>query len=175
MQAKADSSRVDRAIRELWHFYDEHAAQARQHEDLRASVTSTLGGFAAALVGFAGIGGLHPSDVPAGLLVMVFGVLGAGLSLKHYERNRFHVRVMGAVRDEIFMIEADPEHTPRSTQEVRGAAEADHRTDFKLRRKATVEEKRASWLVRASLARLWAALPLAVAAVGAAIVVVSWV
>jgi hypothetical protein len=173
MQAAEDPSQVGRAVNDLWRFYEEHAAQARQHEDLRASVTSTLGGFAAALVGFAGIGGLHPSDVPAGLLVMVFGLLGAVLSLKHYERNRLHVRVMGAVRDEISMIQAAPEHTPRSTQEVRTGAEADHGEHFTLRRKQSPEDEPASWLVRASLARLWAALPLAVAAAGAAIVVVA--
>jgi len=164
------SSRVDRAVTDLWRYYDEHAAQARQHEDLRATVTSILAGFAAGLVGFAGIGGLEPSDVPAGVLVVAIGVLGALLSMKHYERNRFHVQVLGAVREEITKLRADPGRAPLSTADLRGRAEKKHGKEFSFRRE---KPKQGSWLVQTSLSRLWVALHLAVAAVGAVIIGVS--
>src|SRR5687767_975537 len=107
MTVSDNATGVDRRLDDLWHYYAENAAQARQHEDLRASVTSILAGFAAALVGFAGIGGLEPSDIPAGVLVWIIGVLGALLSLKHYERNRFHVEVLGVIRKQITRINND--------------------------------------------------------------------
>jgi hypothetical protein len=165
------AAQLDRALRDLWHFYDEHAAQARQHEDLRATVTSILAGFAAAVVGFAGIDGLETSDIPAGLVVIVFGVLGALLSLKHYERNRFHTSVMKAVRDEITNLETHLGKTPKSTDVLRGEGEAANARTFSLRGKKV--EQGDSWLVRTHLFHLWVALPLAIAAVGVVIVVLS--
>jgi len=88
-------------IDDLWHYYDEHATQARQHENMRATVTSTLAGIAAAVVGLAGVGGLTVADLPAGLVVIVLSGLGVALSIKHYERNRFHTKVLSEVRQEI--------------------------------------------------------------------------
>jgi hypothetical protein len=170
VSAPEQSSPVERAVDDLWRYYEEHAAQARQHEDLRATVTSILVGFAAALVGFAGIGGLEPSDAPAGVLIIVLGVLGALLSLKHYERNRFHVRVLGTVRGEITRLRSDPQRAPLSTETLRDQASEEHGKEFSLRRRSM---RQGSWLARMSLFQLWLALPLAVAAVGALIVGIS--
>lgn len=165
------SAEVERIIGDLWRYYDEHAAEARQHETLRATVTGTLGGFAAALVGFAGVGGLEAADAPAGALLILFGLLGAPLSLKHYERNRFHTEVMGAVRAEIATLRADPSHKPRSPGQVRTSAKCKHNEQFSLRRKRT--DKPASWLVRVSLWHLWTGFPIAIAIVGVVIVIAS--
>jgi hypothetical protein len=164
----SESPRNDQLVSDLWRFYDEHAAEARQHETLRATVTSILVGFAAALVGFASTGGLEPSDIPAGVLVIVIGVLGGLLSLKHYERNRLHTRILGAIRLEITELRKDPKRAFRSTGEIRDAAEKKHNEKFRLDRK-----KGGSWLVRTRLFQLWIALDLLVAVVGAVIVVVS--
>jgi hypothetical protein len=161
------SSELDRVVSDLWRFYDEHAAQARQHETLRATVTSILTGFAAALVGFAGIGGLEPSDVPAGVFVVLIGVLGALLSLKHYERNRFHVQVLAAVRREIDRLRPTPERVAASTGDLRKVATGEHKAEF------SQKVKYGSLLVQLSLFQLWVALHLAIAAVGAVIVAVS--
>lgn len=166
----AEAHQTDDALRDLWHYYDEHAAQARQHEDLRASVTSIMAGFAAALVGFAGIGGLRSSDTPAGVLVILIGALGALLSLKHYERNRFHVRVLGEVRKEITRLRAHPDSKPLSTSTLRQNATTEHVKEFRLRR---TEPKLGTWLVRTSLFQLWVALPLAIAADGVVVVVLA--
>ena len=45
-------------VGDLWHFYDEHGAKARQHENLRATVSGTLTAIAAAVTALAGVGGL---------------------------------------------------------------------------------------------------------------------
>lgn len=48
----------DAVIGDLWHYYDDHAMRARQHENLRATATTILGAIAAAIVALAGICGL---------------------------------------------------------------------------------------------------------------------
>jgi hypothetical protein len=128
-------------------------------------VTSILTGLAAVLVGFAGTGGLQHSDVPAGLLVIAIGLLGALLSLKHYERNRFHTQVLRAVRKEIGDLRGE-EGRP-VTSILRETAEEKHGDDFPKKVKA------GSSIVRIGLWQLWVALDLMVAVVGAMIVVGS--
>lgn len=160
----AEQSSQSEKVADLWRFYDEHATQARQHENLRATVTSILTGFAAVLVGFASAGGLDSSDVPAGLLVTGIGLLGALLSLKHYERNRFHVQVLGVVRREIGTLRGEEEPI---TQTLRTAAEDDHRRDF------SKKVMGGSLIEGVSLYQLWVWLDLVVAAVGVWIVVGS--
>ena len=88
-------------VADLWHFYDEHATQARQHETLRATVTGTLAAIAAAVVTSSGIGGLSMADIPAGFVLIVVGALGVALNVKHFERNRWHAEVMWTVQQEI--------------------------------------------------------------------------
>ena len=154
-----DVDMTDARVADLWHFYTEHAAQARQHETLRATVASILGAFAAALVGFTGVGGLHRSDVPAGVMVFVIGLLGALLSLKHYERNRFHTSVLGAVRREI--------------ESARGRSAVASLGSLRDKAKPKPQGPFARWIIDIHLYQLWVGLNLAVAAVGVVIVVIS--
>jgi len=163
MAVDEESSR-DTRVADLWRFYDEHATQARQHESLRATVTSILTGFAAVLVGFASTGGLQRSDVPAGVLVISIGLLGALLSLKHYERNRFHVKVLGEVRKEIGTVRGELGRP--LTSEVRERATKEHRADFS-------KKVGGRWIETSHLYQLWVALDLLVSAVGVVIVVGS--
>ena len=178
MEPPDDSDQVERLIRDLWHFYDEHAAQARQHETLRATVTSILAGFAAALVGFAGVGGLEQADAPAGALLIAVGLLGAPIGLKHYERNRLHTDVMHDVREEITRVRRDPKvrtdpgHGPASPGELRDCAEKRHNSAFSLRRKKRKERPK-SWLVRVHLWQLWAVLRFLILVAGVVILVFS--
>ena len=76
MDAGDESAERSAAAADLWRFYEEHATQARQHENMRATVTSTLAAIAAAVIGLAGVGGLSTADVPAGLAVVVLSSLG---------------------------------------------------------------------------------------------------
>jgi hypothetical protein len=171
-RGRGGAERTD-VIDDSWRFYGEHAEQARQHETLRASVTSTLSAVAAAIVGLAGVGGIERGDVLTGATVVLVGLLGAALSVKHYERNRFHTTVMRVTRDEISALRAGRAQPSRPTSELRGLAETEHARDFSLferRRHAVVS--RSLW-VPIRLHLLWMALPLLIALVGAVIIVLA--
>ena len=146
------------SIEGLWRFYEEHAEEARQHETLRATVTSILSGIAAAVVGLAGLGGLNLADIPAGIVVVLLALLGVALNLKHYERNRMHTRIMGETRKEITRLQGDV--GARSTQQIREAAVKKHNDEFKI-------------LSGIHLHTLWLFLPLMIGAVGVLLLVLS--
>ena len=145
----------------LWRFYEEQAAQVRQHEDLRATVSSTLAAICAAVVALAGVGGLSRADVPAGLVVVLLSALGVALSLKHYERNRFHAKIMGTTRDEIDrVLYADA--SVEATQDLRTDAEEKHESKY---------PRSSGW----RLHLLWLGLPIGVGLIGVLVIVLSLV
>ncbi len=163
-----DASDRALAVGDLWRFYEEHAAQARQHENLRATVTSTLAGIAAAVVGLAGIGGLHGADIPAGIVVTMLGLLGVALSTKHYERNRFHTSILGATRSEIDRVHSARRAGVRDTTSVRREGVEKHQQDFHV-----VGSKASSPWIGIRLHLLWLGLPLGVTLTGALVIVLS--
>jgi hypothetical protein len=182
-QKSLDEKRLQRtpdSIEFLWRYYEEHAAQARQHETLRASVASILGGIGAAVVALAGTDGMTRTDAFAGVVVIALGILGAALSIKHYERNRMHTRIMGEIRDEISALQQKPELGPRRTGAIRAAAEKYHNKTFTLfERRSDCGRKseentvaRSRW-VRLRLHTLWLLLNLFVALVGVLLVIAS--
>jgi hypothetical protein len=193
--APIDPSLVQGAISDLWRFYDEHAAQARQHETLRAAVTTLLAGFAATIVGTVTSDGFQRDDVLAGALVMAIGFVGALLSLKHYERNRFHMKVLKVTRDEITLLRRAQGSNvgAKSTRTLRKRAKANHARTFSLfgERGQRDERERSgpvadadkerdedvpkTWLVATRLWVLWLALPIVIMIAGAVIVVCSLV
>lgn len=144
----------------LWRFYEEQAAQVRQHEDLRATVSSTLAAISAAVVALAGVGGLDRADTPAGLIVVLLSGLGIALSLKHYERNRFHAAIMGKTRSEIDSVLFEG-CTLRTTKEIRSEAKKDHEGDY---------ARTAKW----RLNLLWLGLPIGVGLIGVLVIVLSF-
>jgi hypothetical protein len=162
-------------VADLWHFYDEHAAQARQHENLRATVTSTLAAMAAAVTALAGVGGLSAADVPAGLVIMIVGGLGVALSLKHFERNRFHAAVMFQVQSEIERLRATVLHDPAGATQLWEAAKKAHDQDFSIWKKSPSQKLGRSPWVRVRLYLLWAGLPLGIGLVGVVVVVLGFV
>lgn len=146
-------------INGLWRFYEEQAAQVRQHEDLRATVTSTLAAIAAAVVALAGIGGLSSADIPSGIVVVLLGALGLALSLKHYERNRFHAAIMGATRGEIDRV-LFAGSTVTATGDLRSGANTTHKAEWPI-------------VSRVRLNVLWLGLPLGVGLIGVLVIVLS--
>lgn len=79
----------------------ENYEQARQHESLRAQMTSMS-------LGLSGLGITAAFTFPrplilmlVGLLVLFLGIFGRRFSLKHYERFKFHVAVARIARDGI--------------------------------------------------------------------------
>lgn len=167
--------RTDQTIPSLWRFYDEHASQARQHENLRATATSILSGIAAAVVGLASLGGLDRADIPASLVVISLALLGVALSLKHYERNRLHTKVMEEIRDEITRLDQHEEAVPRSTQDIRREAENTHNTTFTILKKPKTDRAFASPWTKVRLHLLWLGLPVAVGVVGALLIILAFV
>jgi hypothetical protein len=163
--------RTDQTVPGLWRYYDEHAAQARQHENLRASVTSILSAIAAAVVSLAGLGGLDKADIPAGIVVVVLGFLGVALSVKHYERNRLHTQILHAIRTEITRLDQDEAAVPLSTEEIRSRAEGEHNSSFAVWRAAKRVSK-SPW-VRVRLHILWLGLPAAVGIVGILVIALA--
>jgi hypothetical protein len=167
------SSGRELVVADLWHFYDEHAAQARQHENLRPTVTGTLAAIAAAVTALAGVGGLTVADVPAGLVVIIVAGLGVALSLKHFERNRFHAVVMWHVQREIQRLRREPLASPRQASELWEAAKTAHREGFAAWRKTDDQRLGKSPWVRIRLYFLWVGLPFGIAAVGLVIVILG--
>jgi hypothetical protein len=96
-----------------------------------------------------------------------------GLGIKHYERNRLHTTILGAVRDEITRLDQDSEAIPESTGQIRGAAETKHNKEFAF--KAGLDRKKRSKSVwpRIPLHLLWLGLPLAIGVVGVLVLVLS--
>jgi hypothetical protein len=200
---KRPLKRTPDTIPNLWRYYEEHAAQARQHENLRATVTSILSGIAAAVIAIAGVGGLDDSDILAGMMVVAVGILGGALSLKHYERNRLHNRILGTIRDEITALDQDPERAPMSTDDLRDIGEREHRAKFtvvarpssanqKVVPRKELREAVANWRsdrerseepkpravspwIGLRLFALWLGLPIAVCVVGVLVIVLSLV
>ena len=166
-------------VSDLWRFYDEHAAQARQHETLRSSVTATLSGVAAAVVGFAGVNGIERADLLPGATVILLGVLGIALSIKHYERNQFHVAVLSETRKDIDSARAQTTFKPRLTRAIRKEAKEVHARKFTLRlglrTKAETNvpvDGQSPW-VSVPLHLLWLLLPALVAVIGVIVCVLA--
>ena len=135
MKARTQGNPPTVEVADLWHFYDEHATQARQHETLRATVTGTLAAIAAAVVTLSGIGGLSMADIPAGAVLIVVGALGVALNVKHFERNRWHAEVMWTVQQEIERIRLWPERRARPMSELWEAAKVSHADKFTTRKR----------------------------------------
>ena len=166
----------DRRLDGLVRLYDEHLSQAQQHEELRAQATSILSAIAAGVAGFAGIDGLTRSDVPAGMLVTLVALLGVLISLKHYERYRYHAFTLDLIQEEI---DKPPGESRMAPAAVKFAAESGHRSGWSLRseyrkhRTLYGDERPASVLTAVRLHLLWAALPAAIGLAGIVITVLS--
>ena len=168
----------------MWRYYEEHAQHAREHEQLRAHVASTMAAMAAAVVGLAGVGGLSKADVPAGFVVVVLSGLGVALSIKHYERFKMHTSVMKVVRDEIDQLQAEAEWPGPDTGQLRKTGEARHAASFGVlgeRKKQPVGAagqprtvKVSPWVDRVRLNLLWLGLPATIGLIGLVVIVLSF-
>ncbi|MDQ3914178.1 MAG: hypothetical protein M3323_02440 [Actinomycetota bacterium] len=138
-------------------------------------MASILGGIAAAVAALATGDGVGNADAFAGVVVIALGILGAALSIKHYERNRMHTRILGEIRAEISDLQHDPGRAPRTTQAIRRAGEGKHNERFALFDKKPDrpgKRVRSPW-VKVRLHYLWIALNLSIALVGVLIIVAS--
>ena len=84
----------------LMRMYEEQTTQARQHESLRVNFVSillTFGSILLAVVGYDSQVSLY--DIPILIFLFFVGVFGYVASLKHYERNRLHVKRAKIMRE----------------------------------------------------------------------------
>ena len=86
----------------LLSMYNEQVAQARQHENLRAAATNLTFVAGSVLVSLLFKDGqpVVSSEAAAATLIGI-GLFGALFSLKHYERNRFHVAIARRYRKKL--------------------------------------------------------------------------
>ena len=144
----------------LQKFYVEHATQARQHETLRDRSTALMVTISAALGGFLGSNFQRIDAAPfkaVATLVVALGVFGALVSYKHYERNRMHVRIVGALRHRV---NAELKKLTGLDNEVlMSEARSGHEAEFAFHRVRTYS--------------LWIAINLAVAVVGMVLILIK--
>lgn len=118
-------------------FYQVHAAQARAHEDQRATMTNILVAVATVLIGVIVVEDFERSTIAASIVLVVIGALGVLFSLKHYERNRFHAAIMRSIQRHL----DDAESSPRTLQELRTRAAELHYRKFPDVRRDDEEER----------------------------------
>jgi len=175
---------MSKRIETLLHMYEEHAAQARQHEDQRERMTNLVLLISAALVGLIGHSQFALSSLPAAVLVAFLGFYGTLFSLKHYERNRMHTKIMAAFRREldrelscvsngINALESRP-----SLSSIRERARNEHYNEFSWlgglnwTGEKTEQSVYKSRIVRWKLYRFWAGLPFIIGSIGVTLSVV---
>ncbi len=177
--------------------YDEHAKQARQHEDQRERMTNMILAVSGILITFISFNGLNHDALVASVGMIILGGYGCIFSLKHYERNRFHTGIMKAFRTELdkeMMLPASgTSRSPKSSTDIRRDGKTAHENsmrrlsqikDEELRKKEAEkrdkrkrEEREKPWIVRQRLYMLWAGLPILIALFGfllSVLIIVKW-
>lgn len=144
--------------------YDEHAQQARQHENQREKMTSIILVVVGALVTFVTTTQFALYSLPASLFIVFVGLYGYFFSRKHYERNRLHTSILAEFRDEIDkeigIIQPDPEHPAgKSCWEIRNRGEKRH-YDYFPEPVREIQKDAKSWIARQRLHPFWSAIPL---------------
>ena len=77
--------------------YNEHAPQARHHENLRGVISTILLSISAGIFSLQKEFGTR-YHVYIGVLLIALGIFGGLISFKHYERNRLHVSTLREFR-----------------------------------------------------------------------------
>jgi xanthosine utilization system XapX-like protein len=153
-------------LAELQSYYDENAAQARQHEDQRERATSLILTIAGLLVGLITFAKLSCWSLPAAICIVLLGAFGFLFAGKHYERSRFHTAIMEKIRVEIEKSEANP----KSLSELREEGEKAHYDHFvwpTLRGSHDELQRGAKyWIARQRLHVFWECVHLLVVVIG---------
>lgn len=151
---KSERLKIQKDI--LWGLYQEHRIHARHNETLRSTVNNMLIVASAALVSLA----LYDKevtlrDLPAGVLLVGFGLLGFIFSASYTERTVKHKSRANEYRHELdAIVFAEP--IGRKLAIITGAADRQYKSIFLLR----VIRKVANSHI------LWSILPLFIALVG---------
>lgn len=156
-------------LESLWNFYQEHAAQARQHEDQREHMTSIILLISGALITFVSS---HESatiySFLSSLALIPLGIFGWAFSYKHYERNHIHRAILAKIReaiDEELTSPCVPGQNVPTLKQLRDAGELSHYADFPAPRKRPQRNAK-NWIARCRLNPFWYTVPLLVTILG---------
>ena len=116
---------------DLKDFYDEHAAQARQHEDQRERMTNIILSVAGILIGLITFAELSVWSSPAAVSLILLGLFGYVFAGKHYERVRFHTTIMEAIRDEMDRVAGQPDAEVKALSALRTEGKTQHYEKFR--------------------------------------------
>jgi hypothetical protein len=151
---------VSERIDALTAYLAEHGEQARHHEAERSTAMLAGMGFAGAIAALAGGADTPQSRLAAGLSILFVGLFGLIFSLKSYERNRYHVKMIEYCRKQIdaelrSAVVLDSSEGCLGT--IRKNAEEEHYNTFKLfGPDENLPRTRAkSWIARQRVNRLW--------------------
>lgn len=110
------------ALELLVRMYEEQRTHARHHEEQRSAVTNFLITITVAILALVGHLQSEVTAMPLAVFLVFVGVYGGLVSLKLYERNRFHARRASGYRDELDRLCPDARIV-----EIKHAAAAKHR------------------------------------------------
>jgi hypothetical protein len=140
----------------LWGLYQEHRTHARHNETLRSTVNNMLIVASAALVSLA----LYDRDItlrdlPAGILLIGFGLLGFVFSASYTERTVKHKSRANEYAQELDTLVFD-EPLGRNLKSIARAADKAYRSIFLMRAIRAVANSHLLWVI----------LPLFIAIIG---------
>lgn len=160
-------------LESLQSYYDEHAAQARKHEEQRERVTNIVLSIAGLLVGLVTFANLQLWSLIAAGSVSLLGLYGFLFSGKHYERFKFHTAILQAVRKEIERTPNDPDYGKASLSSLRESATNKHYQEFVWPKFSGTNDKAqetaTSWIARQRLHVFWEAVHLLIVVIGLAL------
>lgn len=128
--------------------YEEQWAQARQHENQRATITNIVLLIASAIVGFISQQGLSPQMLPLTILLSAVGIFGTLACAKLSEAADFHLERARFLHGRI-----DELHPNAHLRKLREEADSKHKAAFPR-------------LERLRVYQLWLALHVAIALIG---------
>lgn len=128
--------------------YEEQWAQARQHENQRATITNIVLLIASAILGFVSQQGLSSQVLPLTALLIGVGIFGAVACEKLYERTEYHLE-----RTRFLHKRIDELHPNAQLKKLREQADAKHKAEYPR-------------MIRLRVRHLWLALHLAIIVAG---------
>lgn len=152
-------------------YYEEHALQARRHEEQRERATAIVLTVAGFLVSFATFAKLSHSSVVAAASVALLGVYGYLFAGKHYERNRLHTAILKRVRKEIEIMVESEGYAPIPLSKIRSEAEERHNNEFTWPFSHSRAPAARAWITRASLHHFWESIHVCVFFLGIGMIV----
>jgi hypothetical protein len=151
-------------------YFDDHAAQARLHENQRQVMTMAVLGVAGMLIGLVTLGSMSIWSLPAAIAITALGVFGALFSGKHYERFNYHMSMMKAIRDEMDRVAEAAGTTPKSIGDLRTEVEREHYFGFVWPKfyptRCKPQAIATSWIARQRLHMFWESVHAGIAVIG---------